>query len=270
MIDGEGGPMRNPWQTVIEAVLRPARPDLARCLAERETLVASQRGASDARARAIEDCERRIERCRAGVFAARDGVVPALMTELEREWRRLSHRDIDGAAMDLWARIAPAGWIDRRRWQDTGAALRLDAAVTLAADVAGVQAAEAAVDALRAALAAWGTALGSPVRWRLLELDAEHTGALYAELLRGARPDVAVLERATRLQDQVHQAALARLPARPLLARDVGRAAFVDCVWRSAAADRPDPVAPLRALWQTGYVLSAVDASGVTLELPRL
>jgi hypothetical protein len=262
--------MRNPWQTVIEGVLRPGRPDLERCLAERERLASRQRGASEARARAIEDCERRIERCRADVFAANDGVVPGLMTALEREWRRLCRPDLDGAAMDLWARIAPGSWIDRRRWQDTEAALRLDAAVALAADVAGVEAAEAAVDALRAALAAWGTPLGPRVRWRLLALDAEHTGALYAELLRAARPDAAAVERATRLQDEVHQAALARLPARPGLAGDLGRAAFVDCVWRSDGANRPDPVAPLRDLWQTGYVLSAVDASGVTLELPGL
>jgi hypothetical protein len=69
----------------------------------------------------------------------------------------------------------------------------------------------------------------------------------------------------------VHQAALGRFPQRPLLARDLAQAAFVDCLCRATSlAARPDPVAPLRALWSTGYVLAAIDHSGVTLEIPRL
>jgi hypothetical protein len=227
--------MRSSWQKVVDAVLRPARPHLARCLAERERQLAARRAAAEERERAIADCERRIESCRAAVFAANDGIVPALMTDLEREWRRLSRPDIDGEPMDLWARIAPSSWMDRKRWQDTEAARKLDAAIALAADVDGVEAAEAAVGSLRTALAAWGTPVGPRVRWRLLEQDLEHAGALYAEPLRAAREEASrrgaeagVLERAERLRDEVHAAALARFPERPLLARDVAHAAFVD------------------------------------------
>jgi hypothetical protein len=271
--------MHSSWQEVVDAVLRPARPQLERCLAGRETHLAARRLAAEERTRAIAVCERRIETCRAAVFAANDGIVPWRMTELEREWRLLSRPDPDGGLMDLWARIAPPSWVDRKRWQDTEAIRRLDAAIALAADVDGVEAAESAIRSLRAALAAWGTPVGSQVRWCLLEQDSEHTSALYAEPLRAAREAAAsrggaeavVLERAARLRLDVQQAALTRFPERPLLARDLGQAAFVDCVWRSTSlAERPNPVTPLCALWKTGYLLATIDASGVTLELPEL
>ena len=32
--------------------------------------------------------------------------------------------------------------------------------------------------------------------------------------------------------------------------------------------DRPNPVTPLRDLWQTGYVITDFDSAGVTLEIP--
>jgi hypothetical protein len=269
--------MRSSWQKVVGAALRPARPHLARCLAEREHHLTARRLAAEERAGTIKNCERRIESCRAAVFAANDGVVPALMTDLEREWRRLSRRDPEAGLMDLWARIAPASWIDRKRWRDTDAALRLDAAIALAADADGVEAAEAAIGSLRAALAAWGTPFGSRVRWRLGEQDSEHASTLYAEPLRAAwaacrrGTEPVVLERATCLQQDVHHAALARFPTRPLLARDLAHAAFVDLVWRAASlADLPNPVTPLCDFWKTGYALATIDASGVTLEIPAL
>jgi hypothetical protein len=271
--------MSSSWLKVVDAVLRPARPHLERCLAERENHLASRRLAAEERARAIKDCEGRIESCRAAVLAANDGIVPAVMTDLEHEWRTLSRPDPDAGLMDLWARIAPASWIDRKRWRDTDAGVRLEAAIALAADVDGVEAAEAAIGSLRAALAAWGTPVGSRVRWRLLAQDSEHTSALYAEPLRAAReaaasrPDAGavVLERAARLRHHVHQAALIRVPERPLLARDLAHAAFVDCVWRATSlAALPNPVSPLCEIWRTGYVLATIDASGVTLEIPGL
>jgi ribosomal protein L10 len=42
------------------------------------------------RARALAEIERRINEARAIVFANADGIVPRLMTDLEREWRALS------------------------------------------------------------------------------------------------------------------------------------------------------------------------------------
>jgi hypothetical protein len=264
--------MRSSWQKVIDAVLRPARPDLERCLTEREHHLAARRLAGEERVRAIKNCERRIEDCRAAVFAANDGIVPALMTDLEREWRTLSRVDPDAGLMDLWARIAPPSWIDRKRWRETDASLRLDAAIALAADVDGVAAAESAIGSLRAALARWGTPFGAQVRWRLRPQDSEHTSALFAEPLRAAREAArpAVLERATRLRDDVHLAALTRFPERPLLAQDLAHAAFVDLVWRASLAELPNPVGPLGELWKTGYTLATIDASGVTLEIPPL
>jgi hypothetical protein len=260
--------MGSSWQKVVDSVLRPARRHLERCLCER---AGWERLAAEERSRAMKSCERRIESCRAAVFAANDGIVPALMTDLEREWRLLSRRDPEGALMELWARIAPPSWFDRKRWRDTEVDLRVDAAVALAADVDGVEAAEAAIGSLRAALARWGTPIGPRVRWRLLAQDSQHTDALYAEPLRAARDhaEAATLERATRLQHQVHEAALLRFPERPLLARDLAQAAFVDGVWRASSLV-PNPVSPLCDLWRTGYVLSAIDTSGVTLEIPPL
>jgi SAM-dependent methyltransferase len=49
---------------------------------------------AEARAHALADCERRINLARASVFAANDGVVTAVMTDLEREWRALHAADV--------------------------------------------------------------------------------------------------------------------------------------------------------------------------------
>jgi hypothetical protein len=272
--------VRDSWLELVGSVLRPARAGLERCLAAREPLLAARALLSEERGRAIARCVAAIEHARTAVFEAQDGVVTARMTELEREWRRLSRPDPDAGCMDLWARIAPPSWIDRKRWRDSEprAQARFDAATALAADVEGVEAAESAVLAWRSALASFATPIGARVRWRAFEHDAEVITPLLAEPLRIAREALAavgaeavVVERAQRLQGEVYTALLARLPDRPVLARELGHAAFVDSVWRAApVADRPDPVAPLRALWKTGYVLSAVDASSMTIELPPL
>ena len=73
-----------------------------------------------------------------------------------------------------------------------------------------------------------------------------------------------------RVERAVHEAALARLPERPLLARALGDAAFADGLLRAAVPDRPNPVTPLRELLKTGYVLAAADPSSVTLEMPQI
>ncbi len=265
--------MRESWLGLVDRILLPARPGLERCLEERERHLASRRLVDEARARALAECEQRIEAARAKVFAANDGVVTAQMTSLEREWRRLSRPDPEAGLMDLWARIAPPTWIDRKRFRSGDATARLDAAVLLAADVDGVEAAEGAAGSLREALGAWGVPVGSRIRWRVLGDDCDCSTELLAEPLRlaseGLRP--AVLEHADQLEREVYQAMSAQRPDRPLLARSVARAAFVDAVCRAAARDdRPDPVAPLRALWTTGYVLADVGPSEVTLAIPPL
>ena len=200
------------------------------------------------------------------------------MTETEREWRRLSRPDPDEGMMDLWARIAPGSWIDRKRWRDSDAVARVDAAALLASDVEAIEAAEAAVDALRGALAPWGAPIGARVRWRSFERDFDGIRELLREPLRAARDALAsrdgarvALERAEQLERSVHEAAKERFPEREMLAQALAHAAFVDCVWRAASlAGRANPAEPLRDLWRTGYVLSAVDGNGVTIEIPAL
>ncbi len=265
--------MSDVWLGVVDGILRPARPHLERCLEQRERHLAERRRRDDARARAIDDCVRRIESARARVFASADGVVTSEMTDLEREWRRLSRKDRDAGLMDLWARVVPASWMDRKLWRDSDAATQLDAAVALASDVEGVAAAEAAVASLRAAASAWDVRLGPRIRFRMLADDADPTSDLLVEPLRAASAGLrsSVLERAERLEHDVRDAMLARLPERPLLARSVARAAFVDVLWRVATVrDHANPAAALRALWTTGYVLAAADTSGVTLAIAAL
>ena len=268
--------MQHSWIELVDAVLRPSRAQLERCTRAREEHLVARRVVAEERARAIAACERHIESARASVFAADDGVVTLRMTELEREWRRLSRRDPDAGLMDLWAQIAPASWMDRKRWRDAAPATQLDVATLLAADVEGVEAAESAIGELRVALARWGTPIGSRIRWRLSERDSAVASELLAEPLRAARAVVTARDSASvvfacaeRLERDVAAAARARFPERPQLAADLAHAAVVDCVWRAAAiADAPNPVTSLRELWKTGYGLVAFDASGVTLEIP--
>jgi hypothetical protein len=269
--------MGSDWLELLDRVLRPARPGLSRCLAERSRHLERGRDADAARALELSACEQRIIEARAAVFAAADGVVSAGMTELERQWRRLARLRAEQGMMELWASLSPASWIDHKRFRDSPPARWLDAAVALAADVEGVERAEQAVVALRLRLAPFGKQLAGHVRWRLLEQDPEPIGALLAGALRAARDACPAPQRATLLERGRHAervvlaAALERLPDRPLLARDVAHAAQVDCVWRLAGLpERENPVGALRALWQTGYVLSEVEPACITLELPPL
>jgi hypothetical protein len=270
--------MRDSWLELVDSVLSPLRPDLEQCIREGELHRAAQRPVAEERARALANCERRIEAARAAVFAADDGIIPSRMTELEREWRTVSRADPDAGLMDLWARIAPPSWLDRKRWRDSDAESRLDAATALAADVRGVEAAESAIGSLRVALAAWGTRIGPRIRWRSFDVDADCVTPLLAEPQRTALEAVAahhaapvILERTQQLERAVLDAARARFPERPHLAQSLAHASRVDGLWRAAAIDdRPNPVTPLRALWKTGYSLAALDASGATLEFPRM
>jgi hypothetical protein len=116
------------------------------------------------------------------------------------------------------------------------------------------------------------------VLWRRTDVDFDDLPKLLAESLRTAldglsthRAPTVVLERAHRLERDVGMHAAERWPDRPVLSRALAHAAFVDAIWNVASpADRPSPITSLRALWATGYVLSAVDASAVTLQIPRL
>jgi hypothetical protein len=272
----------NPWFAVTERLLRPARPDLDRSAREAEIHRESLRASLDERALALARCVARIESTRAAVFAADDGAVPRLMTDLEREWLTLSRRDMDGELMGLWARMTPRSWHDRKRWRGTAASLQAEAATALASDVAGVEAAESAVMALRSALAAWGVHVGGRIRWRAFESDAESDSASVTTLLAeprsaveaalaGHRAEQAIRSRGERLKREVHELAVARLGGRPRLAEGIAHAALVDSLVRAAPLEgRPNPVTPLSALWVTGYALAEADASGVTIELPRL
>jgi hypothetical protein len=269
--------MGSDWLELLDCVLRPARPGLVRCLAECDRYLEQQRSQRELRARELADCEQRINQARAAVFRAADGVVGARMTELERQWRQLSRRRNDSGVMDLWAGLVPFSWVDRKRFRDSPPELWLDAAVALAADVENVERAERAVLLLWSRLAPFGERFWPPVRWRMVEQDPEPIAPLLAGALSAATQAIpapqraGLIERAERVEQRVLTAALERLPARPLLARDIAHAAWVDCMWRFAAlADDASPVAALRALWQTGYVLSDIDARGVTLELPPL
>jgi hypothetical protein len=266
--------MRDSWLELVDRMLSPARPRLAHCQQGAQPQRAAIRLASEQRTRALRACQERIEQARRAVFAADDGVIPSAMTDLEREWRVLSRFDPDNGLMDLWARIAPRSWIDRKRWRDSEPSARLDAAIALAADVEGVEAAEAAVGALSVALAAWGVTVGSLVRWRSFDADVDSVTELLAPSLRAARAALAErstrpLERAQQLELAVLEAANIRIPERPLLARSLAHAALVDySVQAAAIVDRPNPVTALRELWNTGYTLAAFDSSAVTLEIP--
>jgi hypothetical protein len=235
--------MRTSWQTVVDSVLRPRRPHLARCQVERERHLEERKNHAAERTLAINRCMRRIEDARAIVFAADDGVVGSRMTTLEREWRMLSRRDPDSGLMDLWARIAPGSWIDRKMWRDTTDSLRLDAAIALASDADGVESAESAIDSLRRSVGSFGPR----IRWRMFD-EARDAFSSFDD---------------DEVDHDVHDAVLARFSSRPKLAHDIARAAFMERAM-------PEMVTALRDLWKTGYVLSAIDESGVTLEIPPL
>jgi hypothetical protein len=260
--------MRDYWLSIVDRLLSPERPKLAHCLAAREGHLALRQQAGETRARAIADCERRIERERAVVFAANDGVVGATMTELEREWRILSRSDPDHGLMDLWARIAPPSWMDRKRWRDSEPARRLDAAIVLASDPNGVDDAEAAVRGLRR----WFT-FGLKVRFCFVPKD-RFVASLLEAPIRGARPTLAsssaLALRARRLERDVRAAVRGRFPERPALARGLGRAAYLDVLSSAHGNAHDNAAGALSAIWRTGYSVTELDNSGITLEMPPL
>jgi hypothetical protein len=270
--------MRNRWLGLVDRALRPARPRFEPCLREGESHRAARRVVAERRAAAIASCEREIERERRAVFAADDGVVRRRMTDLEREWRTVSRSDPDDGLMDLWARIAPASWIDRKRWRDGDEATRLDVAVGLAADVSGVEAAEAAAASFRLVLSAWGVPIGPRIRWRSFDRDVDCVTSVLERPRRAAQEALGaldgghrVLERARALEGAVREAAIARFRVRPLLAEAFAQASFVDALFpASPPADRPNPVTPLRTIFETGYVLGAIDDASVTLDVPGI
>ncbi len=270
--------MHDAWAKVIGSVLHPARPRLDVCLEGRERHLEAQRLRAERRAEAIARCVAEIEAARAEVFAAGDGVVTGRMTALEREWRRLSRVDHDGEMMELWARIAPRAWLDRKLWRNSALEHQADAAVALASDPEGVERAEAAVGALRAALARSGTWIPERVVWAWTAQDFEGTAAVLAGSLHAALSALAAhdhasvaLERARASERDVHGLALARFPEREHLARAVAHAAYVDFVWRaSRLCAGANPVGPLCDLWRTGYVVADIDERAVTLAIPAL
>ncbi len=268
---------RRTWHEILDRVLRPARPTLERCVGPRERHLVERRSAEERRTRALAACEARINDARAAVFAANDGIVTSHMTDLEREWRRLSRRDPDEGMMDLWARIAPARWLDQKRWRAFAPPARIDGATALASDAGGVEAAEAGVVALRAALATHGTVVGNETRWAVVEHDIESLTPLLGEPLCVATEACApehrstALDRAQSIEREVHTRALERFPARPKLARDLASAAFVDFLWGATTLAASDnPARALHSIWTTGYVVADVDARGVTLGVPPL
>lgn len=266
---------------MISGVLRPERPELARCL-EATRRWRERRGADRReRMRALADCERRIVEARGRVFAAKDGVVTAEMTALEREWRELA-RGEDATVAEL-RRELPAGTpVTALPARGVDPAV---AAVTLASDPAGVAAVERAAAALKSALEPWEVAVGGRLEWELGATIAIATTS--AELL--AAPTRAAIEALGPAAHAVRQRAhrMGR-SFRPALARALGAALFAagspvrelrqlalaSALWDAARerseliAGRADPVEPLLAIWRAGYVPCRVDARSVVVSAP--
>lgn len=269
--------MQDPWLNLLAVPLRPQRPLLAACLRAREAHLASRREAAEARASAIARCTARIDAARAEVFAANTGIVTARMTELEREWRTLSRPDLEGGLMDLWARIAPAAWIDQKRWRDSAPVARLEAAVALASDPEGVEVAEQSARALATALRAAGGDVSPRVRWQAFAsdvtlaplLDRALSRALHAFSTDTVRERV--IARARVLEERVITAGNVAQPERPVLVQSLALAAFLDFVWRGTACPAEEnPTTHLRAIWKTGYFVAAADENGVVLTFPEV
>jgi hypothetical protein len=262
------------WLAAADHVLRPARPALASCCEAADRHARARRPITEARAQAVADCVSRIEAARADIFAAKDGVVTARMTELEAEWRRLARRaDHDGDAMELWARIAPRAWRDQKKWRVGEPERYADAAIALASDPLGVGAAEAAIDALRRACSAFS--LPRRTRWCFDDGTDFDVRTLFEAPLRSATERLAsqdgghfALARAEQQKTRVYEAARERLRERHALAGAIAHAAFVDAVW-TAAMRSPSPALPLRALWSSGYTIAWIDDRVVTLAIPH-
>lgn len=268
--------MRNSWTKLVDAVLSPERANLDVCLQARAEHIDARRSVAEGRARAILRCTAEIEDARRDVFAANDGVVTAKMTELEHKWRRLSRVDVDGGLQDLWARIAPPSWLDRKRWRDSAPCARLDAAIALASDVQGVESAEAAVRELGTALRALGTTIPGRVAWQPWSDESDYIVPLLEKPLQAAVDRLSrfperdrILERARKDERDVHQAAANRFSDPFKLGQGLGHAAFIDFLWHAAELQPTrNPMLPLYDLWRSGYAIVAVEQTRVVLGFP--
>jgi hypothetical protein len=269
--------MQGSWLGLLDRVLRPARPDLERCLNERARHVALRCSRQAERTRALALCVEQIDEARRVVFEADDGVVGAHMTALEREWRRLSREDPEGGLMDLWAGLVTPASIDLKRWRGAGASDELEALVALAADEANVILAEAALAQFAERLSQHGVVIGKRIRWRFgagqqrTLLETLVVLAKVAAEKCGERERAAILAGSEREQESVRAAGEERFLGRPLLVEELAQAAQVDFLWRSARlGDSQNPVSPLLSLWGAGYAIYELDAREVTLEIPPL
>lgn len=256
----------------MAGVLRPARPERARCLAALDAYLAARDDRLQTRIRSLAEIEERIQRAREKVFGEGTGVVGAEMTALEREWREASRDVSQGAVLDrFWTQVAPERWRAEPP-RVTGSA---EAMATLASDPEGVEAAERAAASLRGALATWQVTIGARVEWcvareitfavRAEELFAGPVAAL-SELA-----DHAAVQAAHRVRRDVRERLGAqKTPTRnSSIAREIGVLAFGASLWESAAArldaNVVDPFAPALEVWRLGYALTGADASGVVL-----
>jgi hypothetical protein len=289
------------WNALVDAMLRPERPLLARCRARAEAHATAERRTAEHRAQALADCRARIEIARTSVFEAGDGVVDGRMTALEREWLALARgeRSYEERMLVLWNEIAPRRWAGRLRWSSTGdKTADLDGAVALASDPEGVERAESCALRFASALSAWGFESGSTVTWRIAGEPTIDTPAhtlldgplrALADAIAPTYGAEALAARAQRVERDVLDAAMDSplLSTREDLAADVALVARIDFSWRACAlearcvpAGHPNagrrfdelelPAAALLDLWRTGYVLCAIDGGGVTLGAPTL
>ena len=262
------------WDHIVAGVLRPARPELARCLRAVEEYSAARADHANNRMRALADIESRIQGARDRVFAVGTGVVTSEMTALEREWREASRDTRDSRDLErLWQRIAPERWLAQPERLPT----TLDAVAALAADPDGVDEAELAARALGTALARWDVPVGGRTEWCVAR---ELTFAVRSEVLfaapvaaAGEVVEHADVQAAHRQSREIRQrlGALGVQTRNSSVGRELGFLAFASTLWAAAAlrdpklAELPNPIAPALRIWRLGYALTGADASLVVL-----
>jgi hypothetical protein len=262
--------MNAAWNGLLAALLRPARPLLAQCRARAEEHANTDRHARELHAQALADCRARIELARSSVFEAGDGVVDARMTALEREWLALARAE-----------------------RPNGRGERALLAQALASDPEGIVRAESCARHFASTLSAWGLEVGATMTWLIADEPVigarARADALLDVPLRALTAAIAptygaegVGARAQRLERELLDAA----SDSPIVA-DVALVARVDFFWRACAIDGrcvpagypnagrkfdelESPAAALLDLWRTGYVLTAIDSTGMTLGAPQL
>jgi hypothetical protein len=262
------------WDRIFACVLRPARPERARCLRALEEHVAASEAFAVSKRRALADIEARIQTTRDAVVASGTGVVPASMTELERAWLTASRTSSGADDLErLWVSVAPPRWRDAPRRVASAEAI-----VTLASDPDGVEEAERLARVVSKALAPWGVDIGPSVKWCVAHevMYAVRAEKLFAAPLAalGDVADHVSLQAAHRHRRAVREGLLRAIEVSKdgrTIARELGDLAFASKLWNdvgtrlaTTSADA-SPFAPAIALFRTGYVLTAADASGVTL-----